>query len=117
MPTMYVHTTCVSSTQNIERTVRIVRLCDYFQKKKVLTHKNLFYMEENSDAKSRSSYFFGDNARIQPLPFFKPYITTPKTDLVPVNPGIIPESCGFKIITGGLMGKFYKSNSNYLKAI
>ena len=46
------------------------------------------------------------------LPFYKEITLPPPPQEVPFLPTIVQESCGFKIITGGLMG--CKSSIKYL---
>jgi len=48
---------------------------------------------------------YGEKSNQIPLPFFSKFSVQPTTDVAPVNPSLIIESCGFKIITGGIMGK------------
>lgn len=38
------------------------------------------------------------------LPFFKAIKLPPGPEEVPILPSLVAEACGFKIITGGIMG-------------
>ena len=62
-------------------------------------------MSPNSGtASERSRVMYGDYAGAKPLPTFRPVKFPPPPDQIPLNPGIIAESCGGKIISGGFIG-------------
>ncbi len=52
----------------------------------------------------RSEYYYGEPARSLFLPFFRPAPWPKPLDEIPINPNLLQESCGFKIITGAVMG-------------
>jgi hypothetical protein len=60
------------------------------------------------DPLQRSKAVYGDSASIKPLPFFRKFNLPPAPDEIPVNPGIIAESCGGKIISGAAIGELLK---------
>ena len=52
----------------------------------------------------RSSTIFGKETISFPLPFYKQIAMPLPGDPPPINPGWLSESCGFKVVTGALMG-------------
>lgn len=56
------------------------------------------------DPLQRSKAIYGDSAATKPLPFFRKFNLPPAPEEIPVNPGIIAESCGGKIISGAAIG-------------
>lgn len=63
--------------------------------------------QKTFDPYERSSLYYGkETAATKPLPFFKPIALPVPASTVPVNPGIIAESCGGKIISGFFIGKY-----------
>jgi import inner membrane translocase subunit TIM22 len=60
---------------------------------------------ELKEVQKRGELYYGGKILNYSLPFYRPFsIPPPKTDEVAFLPTLIQESCGYKIITGGLMG-------------
>lgn len=56
------------------------------------------------DSKERSIRIYGPNSERLPLPFYKLINFPTPPEEIPVNPGILGESCGGKIISGVFIG-------------
>jgi hypothetical protein len=56
------------------------------------------------DAVEKSKLIYGEKSETFPLPFYRQILLPYGADTVPINPGLIGESCGGKIILGAVMG-------------
>lgn len=56
------------------------------------------------DMIGKSKQIYGNETESFPLPFFRKTLLPYGPDTIPINPSLIPESCGSKIIVGGVMG-------------
>jgi len=75
-----------------------------FRKIKQQTHTKMSSDKSPSTPQSQSSTPYGEGTKDLFLPFFRPVRLPEAPSEVPILPTLVNESCGFKIITGGLMG-------------
>ena len=58
----------------------------------------------SSSHRNVSETYYGNSAQKLYLPFFRPIYLPPPPEEVPILPTLVQESCGFKIVTGAMMG-------------
>lgn len=67
--------------------------------------ENKILQRETREIKKTSEALYGGTIAGFPLPIIQPFLLPGKhVDEMPILPTLIQESCGYKIITGGLMG-------------